>query len=158
MGASAHFLNRQQGKHKSTAPVGGVAERKCYYTPGSGLGSGPPATNYWKEEDMLLDVRTYTCRPGTIKKHLALYERMGKGPQTRHLGEPFAYLVTETGNVNQYMHIWAYEDAADRERRRAAMWTDPDWIAYTEESAKLGALEAQENRLMQPVSFFPVKR
>jgi len=37
---------------------------------------------------MLLDVRTYTCRPGTIKKHLALYEKMGKGPQTRHLGQP----------------------------------------------------------------------
>ena len=55
------------------------------------------------------DDRTYTCRPGTIKKHLALYEKLGKGPQTRHLGEPFAYLVTETGNVNQYIHIWAYE-------------------------------------------------
>ena len=46
---------------------------------------------------MLLDVRTYTCRPGTIKKHLALYEKLGKGPQTKHLGQPFAYLVTETG-------------------------------------------------------------
>ena len=55
---------------------------------------------------MLLDVRTYTCRPGTIKKHLALYEQKGKGPQTRHLGQPFAYLTTETGNVNQYIHIW----------------------------------------------------
>jgi hypothetical protein len=107
---------------------------------------------------MLLDVRTYTCKPGTIKKHLALYERMGKVPQTKHLGQPFAYLVTETGNPNQFLHIWAYENAADRERRRAAMQADPDWIAYLEESAKLGALEAQQNRLMKPVEFFPIKR
>ena len=107
---------------------------------------------------MLLDVRTYTCRPGTIKKHLALYEQKGKGPQTRHLGQPFAYLTTETGNVNQYIHIWAYENAGDRETRRAAMWADPEWLAYTQESAVLGALEAQENRLMTPVSFFPIKR
>jgi hypothetical protein len=107
---------------------------------------------------MLLDVRTYTCKPGTIKKHLALYERMGKAPQTKHLGQPFAYLVTETGNPNQFLHIWAYENAADRERRRAAMQADPDWIAYLEESAKLGALEAQQNRLMKPVEFFPIKR
>jgi len=107
---------------------------------------------------MLLDVRTYTCKPGTIKKHLALYERMGKAPQTKHLGQPFAYLVTETGNPNQYLHIWAYENAADREKRRAAMQADPDWIAYLEESAKLGALEAQQNRLMKPVDFFPIKR
>ena len=107
---------------------------------------------------MLLDVRTYTCRPGMIKKHLALYEELGKGPQTRHLGQPFAYLTTETGNVNQYIHIWAYENAADRERKRAAMWIDPEWIAYTEARGKLGALMAQENRLMQAVSFFPITR
>jgi hypothetical protein len=107
---------------------------------------------------MLLDVRTYTCRPGTIKKHIALYEKMGKAPQTRHLGQPLAYMTTETGNVNQYIHIWVYENAADREKRRAAMWADQEWLAYVEESAKLGALEAQENRLMTPVPFFSVKR
>jgi NIPSNAP len=106
---------------------------------------------------MLLDVRTYTCRPGTLGKHLALYEKLGKGPQTQHLGQPLAYLVTETGNVNQYLHIWTYENAADRERRRAALWADPQWLAYAAESANLGALEAQENRLMTPVSFFPVR-
>jgi len=104
---------------------------------------------------MLLDVRVYTCRPGTIKKHLALYEEMGKEPQTRHLGQPLAYMTTETGNPNQYMHIWVYHNAGDREAKRAAMWSDPDWLAYTQESAKLGALEAQENRLMNPVAFFP---
>jgi len=107
---------------------------------------------------MLLDVRTYTCRPGTIKKHLELYERLGKGPQTRHLGQPLAYLVTETGDPNQYVHIWVYENAGDREKKRAAMQADPDWIAYTQESAKLGALEKQENKLMRPVEFFPIVR
>ncbi len=107
---------------------------------------------------MLLDVRTYTCKPGTIKKHLALYEKMGKAVQTKHLGQPFAYLVTETGNPNQFLHIWAYENAADREQRRAAMQADPEWQAYLEESAKLGALESQQNRLMKPVDFFPIKR
>jgi hypothetical protein len=107
---------------------------------------------------MLLDVRTYTCRPGMIRRHLALYEQLGKGPQTRHLGQPLAFLTTETGNVTQSMHIWVYENAADRERRRAAMWADPEWLAYTEESAKLGALHSQENRLMSPASFFPISR
>ena len=107
---------------------------------------------------MLLDVRTYTCRPATMKAHLALYEKLGKTPQARHLGEPLAFLVTETGNPNQYLHIWVYQDAADREARRAAMWADPEWVAYTEESAKLGALEKQQNKLMQPVDFYPLRR
>ncbi|MBL8379441.1 MAG: NIPSNAP family protein [Burkholderiales bacterium] len=104
---------------------------------------------------MLIDVRTYTCRPGTLKKHLALYEKLGKSPQTRCLGQPLAFMTTETGDVNQYMHIWVYADAADRERRRATQWSDPEWLAYVEESGKLGALEKQENRLMSPVGFFP---
>ena len=104
---------------------------------------------------MLLDVRTYTCKPGTIKKHLELYEKMGKAPQTRNLGQPFAYLVTETGNPNQYVHIWMYENAGDREAKRAKMQADPDWIAYTQASAELGALESQENKLMTPVAFYP---
>ena len=106
---------------------------------------------------MLLDVRTYTCRPGTIKKHLALYAEYGKGPQTRHLGQPLAYLATETGNPNAYMHIWVYENAADREARRAAMWQDPDWLDYTRRSAELGALVGQHNTLMTPVDFFDFK-
>ena len=103
---------------------------------------------------MLLDVRTYTCRPGTIKAHLEVYEKYGKHPQTKHLGQPDAYLVTENGNVNQYVHIWAYDNAGDRETKRAAMQADPDWIIYTQESAKLGALINQENKLMRPVEFY----
>jgi len=107
---------------------------------------------------MLLDVRTYTCRPGSIGKHLALYEAKGMRPQTRHLDQPFAFLKTETGNLNQYVHIWAFKNAGDREAKRAAMWADPEWLAYVQESAALGALELQENRLMTPVPFFPIAR
>jgi hypothetical protein len=107
---------------------------------------------------MLLDVRTYSCHPGTIKAHLALYAKLGKGPQTRHLGQPLAFLTTETGNPNQYIHIWVYENAADRETRRAGMAADPEWQAYLAESRALGALAEQRNQLMQPVDFFPLPR
>lgn len=107
---------------------------------------------------MLLDVRTYRCRVGMLGKHLALYDQLGKGPQTRHLGQPLAFMTTETGNVNEYIHIWVYQNAGDRETRRAALWKDPEWLAYVTESAKLAALESQENRLMTPVSFMPPPR
>ncbi len=107
---------------------------------------------------MLLDIRTYRCKPGTINAHLTLYEKMGKEPQFRCLGQPFAYLKTETGNPNEYVHIWLYDNAGDREAKRAAMWADEAWLAYTRESAKLGALVHQENRLMVPVDFCPISR
>ena len=106
---------------------------------------------------MLLDIRTYRCKPGTIKKHLELYEKMGKNPQSRNLGQPLLFAVCETGDPNEYTHIWVYKNADDREKKRAAMWSDPDWINYTQESAKLGALESQENKLLKPVDFYDLK-
>ena len=104
---------------------------------------------------MLLDVRTYTCKPGTLNAHLELYEKMGKAPQTRCLGAPLAYMTVETGNPNVYIHIWAYENAGDREAKRAVLWADEEWLAYTRESAKLGALINQENVLANTVGFLP---
>ena len=106
---------------------------------------------------MLYDVRTYVCRPGTIKAHLAIYEEHGFEVQKKHLGEPVLYAQTETGNVYSYIHVWAYKDAADRAQRRAAMQADPGWIAYMKRSAEAGFLQSQNNQLMTPVSFFKPK-
>ncbi len=103
---------------------------------------------------MLYDVRTYTCRPGTIKKQLAIYEELGYAVQKKHLGEPVAYMQTETGNVNSFMHIWLYADAADRSQRRAELMKDAAWHNYLQKSVEAGYLISQENQLMVPTSFF----
>ncbi len=103
---------------------------------------------------MLYDHRTYRCRPGTIKKQLELYEKYGWEAQRRNLGEPLLYAATETGDPNAYIHIWVYEDAADRAARRANMQADPDWQTFLAKSAEAGYLEAQQNTLLTPASFF----
>ena len=107
---------------------------------------------------MIFDMRTYVCRPGTINAHLKLYEEYGKAPQTKHLGQPVFYAVTETGLVNSFVHIWAYDDAGDRTKKRAAMMADPDWQGYLKKSSELGALIQQNNSIMNEVPFFKVKR
>jgi hypothetical protein len=107
---------------------------------------------------MLLDHRTYTVLVGTLKKQLALYEKHGLAVQKRHLGEPLAWLISETGDVNSYVHIWTYEDAADRDRKRAALFKDPEWLAYLERSAEAGYVIKQENKLMSPAPFAPIRR
>lgn len=106
---------------------------------------------------MLYDVRTYICRPNTIKKHLALYAEHGFDAQRRHLGEPLMYAQTDVGNVNSYTHIWVYESAADRDAKRAALQQDPAWINYLNKSAEAAYLINQENRLMLPTAFFKPK-
>ncbi len=106
---------------------------------------------------MIFDHRTYTCRPGTIKKQMELYEMHGWKPQTRHLGQPLLYAGTETGDVNSYVHIWVYEDPAHRAKCRAAMQADPEWQAYLKMSGETGYLVSQENKILTPVSFFKAK-
>src|SRR5690348_14658336 len=39
-----------------------------------------------KERNMLIDHRTYTVKPGTLAKHLKIYEEFGLAPQKKHLG------------------------------------------------------------------------
>ena len=111
---------------------------------------------------MIFDHRTYTCRPGTIQKQLALYHELyakhGKAAQERHLGQPLLYGITETGPINSYVHVWVYEDAADRARKRAAMAADPAWQAYLEASAEAGYLIRQENKILQAVPFIEHRR
>lgn len=104
---------------------------------------------------MILDHRTYELNPGKLREYLALYEAEGYPVQTRHLGKPFAYFTTETGNINEIIHIWAYEDAADRARRRAAMQADPAWQAYVAKAAQL--FKTQRNSIVVPTSFAPLK-
>jgi hypothetical protein len=107
---------------------------------------------------VIFDHRTYTVRPGTLPKQLELYEKHGKAAQERHLGKPLLYGVTETGPINTYVHVWVYEDAGDRERRRKAMQSDPEWQAFVKMSAEAGYLTKQENRILVPAPFFELQR
>jgi hypothetical protein len=107
---------------------------------------------------MLVDHRTYTVKPGTMAKQMALYQEYGLAAQKRHLGEPLAYLITESGEVNTFVHMWVYKDAADRAARRAAMSADPDWQAYVQKNAEAGYLIGQKNNLMTPAPFAPINR
>ncbi len=107
---------------------------------------------------MLVDHRTYRFRPGTLPAHLDIYEKNGFAVQTRHLGQPVAYMFAESGELNTLVHIWAYEDAADRARRRAAMQADPEWKAYLKKSGEGGYLVDQKTSLMIPAGFAPIKR
>ena len=107
---------------------------------------------------MLVDHRTYTVRPGTMAKQMALYQEYVLKAQTRHLGQPLAYLITESGEVNTYIHIWVYKDAADRATKRAAMQADPEWQTFMQKNAEAGFLIAQRNNLMNDVPFAPIVR
>lgn len=79
---------------------------------------------------MVVDVRTYRVKPGKMPHELDLYGKHGLASEVRHLGPPLAYLHGESGDINTLVHLWVFEDAADRARKRAAMMSDPEWQTY----------------------------
>jgi hypothetical protein len=106
---------------------------------------------------MIIDHRTYTFHPLKLPKWLALYEEYGLPVQNRHLGGLVGFFVTEAGPLNQVVHLWQYQDMGDREHRRAAMAKNPDWQEFLRRNEDLGALLHQENKILAPVPFSPLK-
>ena len=104
---------------------------------------------------MLLDVRTYTCKPGSVPAQLEVYKKYGYPVQLRYMGEPLMYATAESGELNTITHVWVYESAADREQKRARMSQDPDWKVYLSEYVKAANIVAQRNVLMTPAAFAP---
>jgi len=125
-------------------------------------GRGAPfnATATWcaetQEECVLIDHRYYRIKPGMVPAHLDIYEKHGFAAQSRHLGKPFAYLFTESGEVNTLVHMWLYEDVADRAKKRATMAADPEWQNYLRLNNEAGYVVSQQNNLMLPTRFAPI--
>ena len=104
---------------------------------------------------MIYEQRCYTLTPAGMRPFLALYEREGLPLLRRHLGQLVAFFVTETGELNQVVHLWAYPDLNDRDARRSALWQDPEWLAYADKV--LPFIVRMESRLLKPTAFSPLQ-
>ncbi len=104
---------------------------------------------------MIVEHRTYTFRPGSVEGWLKKYETEGLPIQKRHLNTFVGLFVSEIGHLHRTVLIWAYNDLADREARRTAMYADPDWQAFIDSVWKLDAIQNQDVMIMNPAGFSP---
>jgi hypothetical protein len=103
---------------------------------------------------MIVEMRTYTLHPGQVASYLRLYEAEGLATQSRILGRLLGYYSSETGDVNQVVHLWGYDDFADRQKRRAALFADPTWLAYLPKIVPM--IITQESKILNPAKFSPL--
>lgn len=97
---------------------------------------------------MVIDYRAYTMHSGGVGPFMELFEKEGLEPQVRILGNFMGIYRTEIGPINQIIMMFAYADAADRQRRRDQLYKDPAFQAYL---AKVRPyLRDQEVRLLTP--------
>lgn len=103
---------------------------------------------------MIVEQRTYRVRAGTVRDYLRTYEHEGGLElQKKYLGRLVGYFNTEFGAVNEIVHLWAYDDLNDREKRRAALSADPKWQEYAPKIFQF--IETQESKILKPASFSP---
>jgi hypothetical protein len=103
---------------------------------------------------MIVEMRTYTLALGATGRYFKLYAEKGLEVQKRILGHLVGYYAVEVGELNRVVHLWAYETLDERARRRAALWSDPEWLAYVKEVG--GLVTAQENQILTPAPVFQV--
>jgi hypothetical protein len=104
---------------------------------------------------VIVEERIYTIKVGKLKPLLDLYAAEGMPVQTRILPRMIGYFTTEIGPLSTIVHMWAYENLAERDAKRAELQADPDWQNYLKKSAEF--IERQENRILVPTAFSPLR-
>jgi len=78
----------------------------------------------------LYELRMYTLRVGTMAEAVKLYQEVGfpalqKGNHDKKL---VGYFQADTGTINQLVHLWRFDDDADRRAHWAAVYANTDFV------------------------------
>jgi len=101
---------------------------------------------------MYVEERIYRLHAGKAAEYFKNYEEFGLKVQLKHLPNLVGYYATEIGELNMVVHLWAYEDLDERDRRRGALQADPEWQAYVPRNRPFYI--SQESRVMKCAPFF----
>jgi hypothetical protein len=104
----------------------------------------------------LYELRTYTLRVGAMAEAVKLYQEIGfpalqRGGQDKKL---VGYFQADTGMINQLVHLWKFEDDADRRAHWAAVYANKDFAeGFASKFRPL--LMTQEVKLLQAAPWGP---
>ena len=78
----------------------------------------------------IYEIRTYTLQVGKMAEAVRLYTEVGypalqKGGQDKKL---IGYFQADTGMINQLVHLWKFDDDADRRAHWAALSSNKDFV------------------------------
>ncbi len=94
---------------------------------------------------MLYELRTYALVPGGTREYLETYHAIGQDVQVQILGNLVSLLRPESGDLNQLVFLWGYQDFEDRRVRRQQLMADPAFTEFRKKTRHL--LVQQESRL-----------
>lgn len=98
---------------------------------------------------MIIEMRTYTLRPGTMAE---VEKRFGEALPNRlkHGNQLAAVWHSEVGRLNQFIHVWAYENFEQRTAVRGAAVKAGGWPPKISEF-----IVDMQNEIFHPAPFSP---
>ena len=96
------------------------------------------------------EMRIYTYPPGQIEKILPAWEE--KIEERKKLSDLVGAYISEVGNVNKFMHIWAYKDLQQRTESRKK-FSEIGWPPKSEAKPPI----KMENKILLPSNSSPIK-
>jgi hypothetical protein len=104
---------------------------------------------------VIVEQRDYHVITGKLNELVKLYETEGIELQQSILGHLVGVFTTDIGALSTYTSIWAYDNFAEREQRRAKLQANDDWKTFLGKIQPL--IHTQQNRILVPTSFSPLR-
>ena len=101
----------------------------------------------------IYELRTYTLEVGRLADAFRIYRELGWPAIEKYQDKLIGYFTSDTGALNQLVHLWRFDDDADRRRHWKTMFADPDFITFGSELAPL--ILRQESNLMRSAPWGP---
>ena len=103
----------------------------------------------------LYELRTYTVHVGKMAAVVEHYQALGWPAMEKggHAAKLVGYFTADTGDLNQLIHLWKFDDDADRRAFWAGVFADEDFMAF---AAKIRPLiMKQHNQLLRAAPWGP---
>lgn len=103
---------------------------------------------------MLYELRTYTLKVGTMGEVLNLYGNEGYPAfSAEEKARLVGYFTSDTGTLNQIVHLWRFEDDAERRTHWKSVFSNEAFMKF---AAKLRPnILTQENKLLNEAPWGP---
>lgn len=101
----------------------------------------------------IYELRTYHVTVGKMAEVVKLYTTEGWPALEKHPQRLVGYFTGDVGALNQLVHLWKFEDDADRRAFWAGVMADADFQAFVAKLRPL--LQSQNNQLMMAAPWGP---
>ncbi len=101
----------------------------------------------------IFELRTYSVVVGKMAEVVDLYQREGWPALEKHPKKLVGYFTGDIGAMHQLVHLWKFDDDADRRAFWNGVFSDPVFMAFAAQLRPM--LRDQENKLLMAAPWGP---